>query len=56
MDTTATGRRRNRTWPEALKHVAETIEIDLAGKYRVRISGGVDPQVLRRVLDVLERR
>ena len=123
MDTTATGRRRNRTWPEALKReivaasfapgssvsvvarhydvnanqvfgwrkryrdsarapaippapqlipvmvtaeqdataaqpstVAETIEIDLAGKYRVRISGGVDPQVLRRVLDVLERR
>ena len=36
--------------------VAETIEIDLAGKYRVRISSGVDVQALRRVLDVLERR
>ena len=36
--------------------VAETIEIDLAGKYRVRVSGGVDAQALRRVLDVLERR
>jgi transposase len=36
--------------------VAETIEIDLAGKYRVRVSSGVDPQALRRVLDVLERR
>ena len=123
MDTTATGRRRNRTWPEALKReivaasfapgssvsvvarhydvnanqvfgwrklygddrrvpavrsapqlipvmvteeqdaaaaqpsiVAETIEIDVAGKYRVRVSGGVDAQALRRVLDVLERR
>jgi transposase len=36
--------------------VSETIEIDLAGKYRVRISSGVDVQALRRVLDVLERR
>ena len=36
--------------------VAETIEIDLAGKYRVRVSSGVDGQALRRVLDVLERR
>jgi transposase len=36
--------------------VAATIEIDLAGKYRVRISGGIDAQALRRVLDVLERR
>ena len=34
----------------------ETIEIDLAGKYRVRVSSGVDAQALRRVLDVLERR
>ena len=124
MDTTATGRRRNRSWPEALKReivaaafapgssvsivarrydvnanqvfnwrklysddpralavpssapqlipvmvtaaqdavapqpstVAETIEIDLAGKYRVRVGSGVDAQALRRVLDVLERR
>jgi transposase len=36
--------------------VAETIEIDLAGKYRVRVSSGVDAKALRRVLDVLERR
>ena len=36
--------------------VAQTIEIDLAGKYRIRVSGGVDAQALRRVLDVLERR
>ena len=36
--------------------VASTIEIDLAGKYRVRISGGIDAHALRRVLDVLERR
>jgi transposase len=36
--------------------VAETIEIDLAGKYRIRVSSGVDTQTLRRVLDVLERR
>lgn len=36
--------------------VTEMIEIDLAGKYRVRIGSGVDAQALRRVLDVLERR
>jgi transposase len=36
--------------------VAETIEIDLAGQYRVRVRTGVDAQALRRVLDVLERR
>jgi transposase len=36
--------------------VAETIEIDLAGKYRVRFSSSVDVAVLRRVLEVLERR
>ena len=123
MGTTVTGRRRNRSWPEALKReivaatyapgssvstvarnydvnanqvfswrklyredphrasaplapqlipvmvtaeqdgvaappptVAETIEIDVAGKYRVRVSSGFDGQALRRVLDVLERR
>jgi transposase len=123
MGTTATGRRRNRSWPEALKReivaasfapgasvsmvarhydvnanqvfswrrlyrddphvpavpsapqlipvmitaeqdaavtqqstVAERIEIYLAGKYRVRVSSGVDAEALRRVLDVLERR
>jgi transposase len=36
--------------------IVETIEIDLAGKYRIRIGSGVDAQALRRVLDVLERR
>jgi transposase len=36
--------------------VAEKIEIDVAGKYRVRIGSIVDGQALRRVLDVLERR
>ena len=36
--------------------VAEMIEIDLAGKYRIRVSSGVDARALRRVLDVLERR
>lgn len=122
MGTTVTGRRRNRSWPEALKReivaatyapgssvstvarhydvnanqvfswrklyregphptsaplapqlipvmvtaeqdgvaapptVAETIEIDLAGKYRVRVGNSFDGQALRRVLDVLERR
>ena len=123
MGITATGRRRNHTWPEALKReivaasfapgssvsmvarhydvnanqvfswrkryrddpraaaggsapqlipvtvtaetaavatapstVTEMIEIDLAGKYRVRVGSGVDAQALRRVLDVLERR
>jgi transposase len=33
-----------------------TIEIDLCGKYRVRVSSGADARALRRVLDVLERR
>ena len=121
MDTNATGRRRNRSWPDALKREivaasyaagssvsqvarrydvnanqvfdwrklyrddprvsaspvvsglvpvvvtaepdaaptqpsAETIAIELAGKYRVRVGGGFDAQALRRVLDVLERR
>jgi transposase len=35
---------------------AATIEIDVAGKYRVRVGGGVDAHALRRVFDVLERR
>jgi transposase-like protein len=35
---------------------ADTIEIELAGKYRLRVSSGVDGKALRRVLDVLERR
>ena len=33
----------------------EKIEIDIAGKYRVRVGYGVDGLALRRVLDVLER-
>ena len=123
MGTTATGRPRNRSWPEALKReivaasfapgssvsivarqydvnanqvfswrkryrqdpprpsdppapqlipvvitaeqdgaaaqpstVAEKIEIDVAGKYRVRVGSSFDKQALRHVLDVLERR
>jgi transposase len=36
--------------------ITATIEIDLAGKYRVRVSSGVDTAALRRVLDALERR
>lgn len=36
--------------------VAETIEIDVADKYRVRVGSGFDGRALRRVLDVLERR
>ena len=36
--------------------VAERIEIDVAGKYRVHVGSGFDGQALRRVLDVLERR
>lgn len=122
MGTSLTGRRRNRSWPEALKReiveatlapgasvsvvarrydvnanqvfrwckryrdgslarddaaaplimvpvsvtadqddavvrgAADTIEIELAGKYRVRVGSGVDGKALRRVLDALERR
>ena len=40
----------------AASSVVDTIEIELAGKYRVRVGGGVDGKALRRVLDVLERR
>ena len=35
---------------------AETIEIELGDKYRIRIGSGVDGKALRRVLDALERR
>jgi transposase len=34
----------------------EKIEIDVAGRYRIRVSGSFEGPVLRRVLDVLERR
>jgi transposase len=36
--------------------VAEKIEIDVAGKYRVHVGSSFDGKALRRVLDVLERR
>jgi transposase len=35
---------------------SEKIEIDVAGKYRIRVSTCFEEQVLQRVLDVLERR
>jgi hypothetical protein len=35
---------------------ADTIEIELPGKYRIRVGSGVDGKALRRVLDALERR
>jgi transposase len=35
---------------------AETIEIELGDRYRIRIGSGVDGKALRRVLDALERR
>ena len=34
----------------------DTIEIDLSGKYRIRVGNGFDGPTLRRVLDVLDRR
>jgi transposase len=40
----------------AASRAADTIEIELASKYRVRVGSGVDGTALRRVLDVLERR
>jgi transposase len=36
--------------------VAENIEIDVAGKYRVHVGNSFDGKALRRVLDALERR
>ena len=36
--------------------LADTIEIDVPGGYRVRVGAGVDGKALRRVLDVLARR
>ena len=36
--------------------VTEKIEIDVSGKYRIRVACGFDGQALRRVLDVLARR
>jgi transposase len=36
--------------------IAERIEIEIAGKYRIRICGSFNGEVLRGVLDVLERR
>jgi transposase len=42
--------------PPSPSAIVEAIEIELAGKYRIRVSSGVDARALRRVLDVLERR
>jgi hypothetical protein len=36
--------------------VTEKIDIDVSGKYRIRVACGFDGQALRGVLDVLERR
>ena len=36
--------------------VGETIEIEVASKYRIRVGSSFDGQALRRVLDVLGRR
>jgi transposase len=35
---------------------ADIIEIELGGRYRIRVGSGIDGKALRRVLDVLERR
>jgi transposase len=40
----------------AAEQPPENIEIDVAGKYRVRVGCGFDGPALRRLLDVLERR
>ena len=42
--------------PAVASSVDRSIEIDLTGQYRVRVSNGFDGDALRRVLDVLERR
>ena len=36
--------------------MAETIEIEVAGKYRIRVGSCFDGEALRRVLEVLGRR
>jgi transposase len=42
--------------PSPAPRAADTIEIELGGRYRVRVGSGIDGKALRRVLDVLERR
>jgi transposase len=39
-----------------VSRAGDTIEIELGGRYRVRVGSGVDGKALRRVLDLLERR
>ena len=39
-----------------VSHAADTIEIELAGRYRVRVGRGVDGKALLHLLDLLERR
>jgi transposase-like protein len=34
---------------------SETIEIDVAGNYRIRVGSSFDPRALGRILDVLSR-
>jgi transposase len=41
---------------EGAAAASETIEIEVAGSYRVRVGSSFDPRALRRVLDVLRRR
>ncbi len=41
---------------DAAARAADTIEIELDGRYRIRVGSGIDGKALRRVLDVLERR
>ena len=36
--------------------ISETIEIEVAGDYRVRVGSGFDGRALKRVLDVLRKR
>src|SRR5271154_7188872 len=42
--------------PNAVTDIGSAIEIDVASRYCVRVSGGFDGDALRRILDVLERR
>jgi transposase-like protein len=39
-----------------VSRAADMIEIELEGRYRIRVGSGIDGKALRRVLDVLERR
>jgi hypothetical protein len=45
-----------RGYPPRPSAAAETIEIEVAGKYRIRVGNGFAARALRRVLEVLGRR